>query len=91
VIGQEMSVMRRSIHRPVIALVGWLVVLSGQARSEDSTRDTIIQGVRDDVRRRILEGNKQPAENAEQTASGAKQQQPATQPEPGGPNQEPAK
>ena len=38
---------RRSIHRPVIALAGLLVVLSAQARAEDSNRETIIQGVRE--------------------------------------------
>jgi hypothetical protein len=76
---QEMPLTRRSIHRPVIALAGLLVVLSAQARAEDSNRETIIQGVRDDVRRKIQEGSEKPAEtNPEQLASGSKQQQPAS-------------
>ena len=83
--------MRRSIHRPVIVLVGLLVALSGQARSADSTRHTIIQGVRDDIRHKIRHGNKQPPESAAQLASGARRRQPATPPEPGAPKQEPAK
>ena len=72
--------MRRSIHRPLIALVGLLVVLSTQARAEDSSRDTIIQGVRDDVRRKIEERSERPAEtarpaeNTEQLAAGSRQQ-----------------
>jgi hypothetical protein len=79
----------------VIALVGLLVVLIAQARAEDSSRDTIIQGVRDDVRRKIEERNgrpsetARPAENAEQLASGSKAQSPA--PERSNPKPEPTK
>jgi hypothetical protein len=84
--------MRRSIHRPVIALAGLLVVLSAQSRAEDSSRETIIQGVRDDVRRKIQEGSEKPAETPEQLASGAKQPQPASPtPERSSPKPEPEK
>jgi hypothetical protein len=90
--------MRRSIHRPVIVLAGLLVVLSAQARAEDSTRDTVIQGVRDDVRRKIEERSERPAETArpaekpEEFASGAKQQPaPPAEAERTGPKPEPTK
>ena len=90
--------MRCSIHRPVIALAGLLVVLSGQARSEDSTRETIIQGVRDDVRRKIEERSERPAETArpmekpEELASGTKQQpMPPAEAEHASPKPEPTK
>jgi hypothetical protein len=86
--------MRRIIHRHVIALsvsLGFslaFLALSVQARSEDTGRETIIQGVRDDIRRKIQEDNPQPAETAEQAA---RQQQAAPTPQPPDPKQEPAK
>jgi len=45
--------MRHSIHFAVIIALGMLLVLSAQARGAGSGRQTIIQGVRDDVRRKI--------------------------------------
>lgn len=45
--------MRHSIHCAVIIALGMLLVLSAQARGAGSGRQTIIQGVRDDVRRKI--------------------------------------
>jgi hypothetical protein len=84
--------MRRSIHRPVIAVAGLLVVLSTQARGEDSNRETIIQGVRDDVRRKIQESGEKPAETPEQLASRNRQQQPESPaPERSSPQPEPEK
>jgi hypothetical protein len=84
--------MRHSIHRPVIVLAGLLVVLSAQVRAEDSTRDTIIQGVRDDVRRKIEERGERPAESPEQLASGVKQQPaPPAETERASPKPEPTK
>ena len=50
--------MRHAIHRAVIIALGVLVVLSAQARGASSSRQTIIQGVRDDVRRKIQENER---------------------------------
>jgi len=86
--------MRRSIHRSMTALAGLLVLLSiqtGQVRAEDDTRDTIIQGVRDDIRRKIQESNEKPAEKPEELAARARQQQTISAPERSSPKQEPAK
>jgi cytoskeletal protein RodZ len=85
--------MRRSIYRSVMVLAGLLVLFSAQARqarAESESRETIIQGVRDDVRRKIQESSEKPAEKSEELASRTKQQQPAA-PEPAGQKQEPAK
>jgi hypothetical protein len=49
--------MRRSVYCAALVAFGMLAVLSSQARSQDSSRETIIQGVRDDVRRKIREGS----------------------------------
>jgi hypothetical protein len=86
--------MSRTIHRQVIAQVialGFLAALSVQARSDDAGRETIIQGVRDDIRRRIQEDNQQPAATSEQAASAARQPQTTPAPPPADPKQEPAK
>jgi hypothetical protein len=53
--------MRHSFHRAVIIAFAVLVTLSTQARSQDASRETIIQGVRDDVRRKIQEENERAA------------------------------
>ena len=45
--------MRHIIPRAVIIALGVLVALSAQTRCEAAGRGTIIQGVRDDVRRKI--------------------------------------
>jgi hypothetical protein len=82
--------MRRTIHRHVIAL-GFLAALSVQARSDDTGRETIIQGVRDDIRRKIQQDDQQPAATAEQAASATRQQQATPAPQPSDPKQEPAK
>ena len=82
--------MRCSIHRPVMVLAGLLVLWSAQARADEaSNKDTIVQGVRDDVRRKIQESGEKPSEKSEELASRTKQQQPAS--DPTGPKQEPAK
>jgi hypothetical protein len=74
-------------------LAGLLVPFSAQMRQvradEASNKDTIVQGVRDDVRRKIQESGEKPAEKSEELAARAKQQQPAS--EPASPKQEPAK
>jgi hypothetical protein len=50
--------MRTSIQRAVIVGFGALVLLSTQGNAQGfSNRETIIQGVRDDVRRKIEERN----------------------------------
>jgi hypothetical protein len=50
--------MRHVIHRAVVIAPGMLVVLSAQARGAGSSRQTIIQGVRDDIRRKIQENER---------------------------------
>jgi hypothetical protein len=55
------AAMRKSVRRAAIIAFGMLVVLSAQARSQDFTRETIIHGVRDDVRRKIQEGSERAA------------------------------
>jgi hypothetical protein len=50
--------MRRAIHRAVIIALGVLLVLSAPARGAGSSRQTIIQGVRDDIRRKIQENER---------------------------------
>ena len=47
--------MRGPIHRLAIVALGTLTLFGVQARSQESSRETIIQGVRDDVRRKIQE------------------------------------
>ena len=44
--------MRKPTQQTAIVAFGLLVALSTQARSQDSSRETIIQGVRDSVRHR---------------------------------------
>ncbi|MBR1120852.1 hypothetical protein JQ628_04930 [Bradyrhizobium lablabi] len=58
--------------RALLAGLGLIVALAGAARAEDyspadSTRDSIIQGVRDDVRRKIRD--QQAAENRAEAAT----------------------
>jgi hypothetical protein len=86
--------MRRPIHRSVMILAGLLMLFGTQARqvrAEDESRDTIIQGVRDDVRRKIQESSEKPAERPEELASRTRQQPAAPAPEPAGQKQEPSK
>jgi hypothetical protein len=49
--------MRQSTYRVAVAVLGLLTIsltiLGAQARAQDASRETIIQGVRDDVRRKI--------------------------------------
>lgn len=52
--------MRNSVNYAAIILFGTLMVCNAAARCNEvvvSSRDTIIQGVRDDVRRKIQERN----------------------------------
>jgi hypothetical protein len=75
-------------------LAGLLMLFGTQARqvrAEDESRDTIIQGVRDDVRRKIQESSEKPAEKPEELASRTRQQPAAPAPEPAGQKQEPSK
>ena len=82
--------MRRFIHRSVMVLAGLLALWSVQARADEtSNKDTIVQGVRDDVRRKIQESGEKPSEKSEELASRTRQRQPAS--ELAGPKQEPAK
>ena len=82
--------MRRSIQRSLMVLAGLMALWSVQVRADEaSNKDTIVQGVRDDVRRKIQESGEKPSEKSEELASRTKQQQPAS--EPAGPKQEPAK
>jgi hypothetical protein len=86
--------MRRPIHHSVMILAGLLMLFGTQARqvrAEDESRDTIIQGVRDDVRRKIQESSEKPAEKPEELASRTRQQPAAPAPEPAGQKQEPSK
>jgi hypothetical protein len=86
--------MRRPIHRSVMVLAGLLVLFgtqARQARAEDESRETIIQGVRDDVRRKIQESSEKSAEKPEELASRTRQQPATTAPEPAGQKQEPPK
>ena len=86
--------MRCSTHRSAMVLAGLLVFLSAQVRqvrAEDETRDTIIQGVRDDIRRKIQESGEKPAEKSAELASRAKQQPVFPTPEGASPKQELAK
>jgi hypothetical protein len=51
---QKVGVMRMFIQQAVIVGCGTLLLLSAQANAQGySSRETIIQGVRDDVRRKI--------------------------------------
>ena len=69
--------MRRFIHRSVMVLAGLLALWSVQARADEaSNRDAIVQGVRDDVRRKIQESGEKPSEKSEELASRTRQQQP---------------
>ena len=82
--------MRRSIHRCVMVLAGLLALWSVQARADEaSNKDTIVQGVRDDVRRKIQESGEKASEKSEELASRTKQQQPPG--EPASPKQESAR
>jgi hypothetical protein len=86
--------MRRPIHRSVMILAGLLMLFGTQARqvrAEDESRDTIIQGVRDDVRRKIQESSEKPAEKPEELASRTRHQPAALAAEPAGQKQEPSK
>jgi hypothetical protein len=49
------------IHRAVIIALGALLVLGAQTRCEAAGRTTIIQGVRDDVWRKIRADNERAA------------------------------
>lgn len=67
--------MRSSTLGAVILVFGMLAVLSARAKADetgDSTRESIIQGVRDDVRRKIQERNEVQAEKRPEIASEAK-------------------
>jgi hypothetical protein len=57
--------MHYSINRAIILGFGMLLFVNASARSDEAagTREQIIQGVRDDVRRKIEERNEIPAEN----------------------------
>jgi hypothetical protein len=66
----------RNIARHAFFLgLGMLLVTTTVARSDEAgdTREQIIQGVRDDVHRKIQERNEMPAENREDMANGSKQ------------------
>lgn len=69
--------MRQSTRRAVIFAFGILMVMSAGARARadeaGSSRESIIEGVRDDVRRKIQERNEIPPENRPNVASEAKQ------------------
>jgi hypothetical protein len=67
--------MRFSTFRAAILVFGLLAVLDAKAKADeavDSTRESIIQGVRDDIRRKIQERNEAPAEKRPEVASEAK-------------------
>lgn len=67
--------MRFSALRAAIPVFGMLAVLNAKAKADevlDSTRESIIQGVRDDIRRKIQERNEAPAEKRPEIASEAK-------------------
>jgi hypothetical protein len=73
-------VMRQSLYCTAIVALGMFAALNGRARADeaiDSTRETIIQGVRDDVRRKIHERNEVPSENRPEIASEGKPATPA--------------
>jgi hypothetical protein len=73
-----------------MVLAGLLALWSVQARADEaSNKDTIVQGVRDDVRRKIQESGEKPSGKSEELASRAKQQLPASAP--ASSKQEPAK
>jgi hypothetical protein len=67
--------MRQLFYRVAIVALGMLAALSARARADeavDSTRETIIQGVRDDVRRKIHERSEIPPENRPEIATQGK-------------------
>jgi hypothetical protein len=70
-----MIAMKESVCRAAVLAFGMIAVLGAKACADeaiDSTRETIIQSVRDDVRRKIPERNQMPAENRSEVASEAK-------------------
>jgi hypothetical protein len=80
--------MRYSLRRAVVLGFGMLLLAGAAARCEEGSdsREQIIQGVRDDVRRKIQERNETPADNrADRDAS---KQQPAIAPAHGDTKQE---
>lgn len=71
----RMVVMRQSLYCAAIIALGMFATLNARARADevlDSTRETIIQGVRDDVRRKIHERSEIPSENRPEIASEGK-------------------
>jgi hypothetical protein len=66
--------MQRFIPRTMILALGMLAVLNtAKARADEAgNTQTIIEGVRDDVRRKIQERNEVPAENRPAVASESK-------------------
>lgn len=73
--------MRYSVKRTILLGFGILLLAGTVARSDETSdsREQIIQGVRDDVRRKIQERNEMPAESREDVAAGNKPS-PATPP-----------
>ena len=67
--------MRYTARHAVVLGFGILMLAGVAARSDEAAgaREQIIQGVRDDVRRKIQERNEMPAENREDVATGSKQ------------------
>ena len=66
----------RNIARHTVFLgLGMLLVSTTIARSDEAggAREQIIQGVRDDVHRKIQQRNEMPAETREEVATGSKQ------------------
>jgi hypothetical protein len=70
--------MRYTARHAVLLGFGILMLAGVAARSDEAAgaREQIIQGVRDDVRRKIQERNEMPAESREDVATTGKQ--PAT-------------
>jgi hypothetical protein len=67
--------MRNIIRHAVFLGLGMLLVSTNIARSDEAggSREQIIEGVRDDVHRKIQERNGTPAESQEEAATGTKQ------------------
>lgn len=72
--------MRNVTHHAVLIGLGMLLVTTTVARCDEAgdSREQIIQGVRDDIHRKIQERNEAPAVTREEIATGGKQ--PATAP-----------
>lgn len=67
--------MKRPVFCAAIVALGMIAVFSARARADeaiDASRETIIQGVRDDVRRKIRERSETPAESRPEVASEGK-------------------